>query len=286
MATTGVGWSAATDSAVKEFVTGLAIALRVDVGPKGSRRAAASNVHVAGGAIGAAGALPAKGLTKELTTRDITTAIELAGFCGAVAVGTAGCCRTVAGAFDSGVIRAVPDGGVAADVGTAFAWMQGASTVPAATIRRGRTDGFSAAGESNVAVDTAAGWVALAKGPNEEAGFDRLRCLDGVEVCESAACGCDTGALGTAVGEDVCEAKEPRPLGRDVLLEAPGVENEPVFGPPVLTTMPGAGCEFVSVDVDPVLDGEVDGAPSVDVDELVDDGSEPDGADGSADATP
>src|SRR5262245_50444117 len=140
MATTAVGRSAATDSAIKEFVTGLAIALGVDVWPTYSRRAAASNVHIAGGATGVAGALPAKGLTNELITRDITTAIELAGFCGAVAVGTACCCRTVAGAFNSGVIRAVPDGGVAADVGTAFAWTPGASTVPAATIRSGRTD--------------------------------------------------------------------------------------------------------------------------------------------------
>jgi hypothetical protein len=89
-----------------------------------------------------------------------------------------------------------------------------------------------------------------------------------------------------------------------MVLEAPDVEYEPASGPPLLTTTPGAGCEFVSVDVDPVLDGEVDspvcgtarfddvddvdvdGAPSVDADELADDKLEPDGADGSADATP
>jgi hypothetical protein len=52
----------------------------------------------------------------------------------------------------------------------------------------------------------------------------------------------DTGALGTAVGEDVYEANEPRPLGRDVFLEAPDVEYEPMFS-------------------SPVLDGEVDRTP-------------------------
>jgi hypothetical protein len=252
--------------------------------------------------------LPAKGLTNELTTLDITTAIELTGFCGAVAVGTAGCCRKVAGAFNSGVMRAVPDGSVTADVGTACAWMPGASTVPAATIRSGRADGVSAPDNSVIGVDTSAGRVALAKGPKEKAEFDRSPCFDGVEVCASTMCGSDTVPLGTVVGEDVCEVKVPRCLGRDVLLEAPDVEYGPVFGPPVLTTTPVAGWEFVSVVVDPVLDGEVDspvcraacfgdvddvdvevdvdGAPSVDVDELADDELEPDGADGSAEATP
>src|SRR5436190_2172708 len=108
MATTGVGSSAATDSAIREFVTGLATALMVDVWPNDSRRATASSVHIAGGSTGAAGGLPAKGLTNELTTLDITTAIESTGLSGAVAVGTASCRRKVAGGSDSGVMRAVP----------------------------------------------------------------------------------------------------------------------------------------------------------------------------------
>ena len=147
--------------------------------------------------------------------------------------------------------------------------------------------------------------MALANGPKEEAEFDRLPCFDGADVCESAVCESDTVPLGTVVAEDVCEAKEPRSFGRDVLLKAPDIEYKPVFGPPVLTTTPGAGWELVSVDVDTGRDGEVDGpvsgsaclddvddvdveadvdgAPSVDVDELVDVELEPDG---SADATP
>jgi hypothetical protein len=240
--------------------------------------------------------LPAKRLTKELNTLDIATAIELTeltGFCDAAAVGTASRCHTVAGAFNSGVVRAVPDRSVTADVGTAFAWMPRASTGLAATIGSERAAGVCASVKSVVGVDPAAGRVALARDPQGEAGLDRLPCFDGVEFCESAVCGCDTVSLATVVGEDVCGAKEPRALGRDVLPES-------------LAKTLGGGWEFVSVDVDPALDGEVDGpvcksacfddmddvevdidgAPSFDGDELVDDELEPDGADGSADATP
>ena len=89
-------------SVVSPFVAGSPTALRVGDVPKVSRRAAAINVHIAGSSPGAAGALPTKGLTSEVSRLDIATTIELAESCGAADVATAGCCATVAARAESG----------------------------------------------------------------------------------------------------------------------------------------------------------------------------------------
>ena len=79
--------------------------------------------------------------------------------------------------------------------------------------------------------------------------------------------GSDTASPGTVAGADVCGVEEPRCVGRDALREVPDVECAPVLD----ADADGLLCRSTCFD---------------DTDELADDESDPDGADGSADATP
>ena len=125
--------------------------------PKVSRRAAAINVHIAGSSPGAAGALPTKGLTSEVTRLDIATTIDSAESCGAADVSTAGCCATVAGGLSS----SAADGPVTAGVSREFATTPGASSVVVDKLVSERAGGESLLGES-VPGDRAASRVVLA----------------------------------------------------------------------------------------------------------------------------
>src|SRR5882757_4496805 len=84
----GVG-AAATTGAVEtasdtsEFVTGFTAASTLGTVPKVSRRAAASNVHIAGDSTGPVGAVPANGSTIALIKPAIAVATTSTRSCGA-----------------------------------------------------------------------------------------------------------------------------------------------------------------------------------------------------------
>jgi hypothetical protein len=253
--------------------------------PKDSRLAAASTVHIAGESTGVVGALSAKGLKSALARLDIATVTTSPGPA-AVTVEPAGCCTVAATVVAATVVAATVVAAVAASAVSVTCEIATLAVGAASVTGDSSTVLLDAAVSDSVRavvgcvgpVDTWGGWAGLLDGG---AALDRLLVRGVVESGGVAVSLESVDSSGVLVSE-VCLPSEP-PL----VAESSG---EVAFGELVFGDA-DAGRDVVPDDSfdEPADVDDVDVAPPlepVDVDEFVDDESDPDVPDGSADAIP